>query len=487
MTTAVDPAAAPTLLARPRRRPGWLLAVLLTGQFMAILDVSIVNVAAPTIRVDLATSGAGLQLVIAGYTIAYAVLLITGARIGARLGHRRTFLLGMAGFTLASLACGLAVTSAALIAFRFAQGAGAALMVPQILSLIQHTFDGAARARALSIYAASIASGAVVGQILGGVLVSADIAGTGWRPVFLVNVPIGVFVLVLGRRLMPADGGDPQRALDLPGLAALWPAVLLFIVPLVLGHEQGWPLWVWLSLGGSVVAGAAFALVERRVGRRGGAPLIPGNILRIPGLLRAVAVIFGTFTIYGGWLFSLALYYQSGLGHSALRTGLVFTPGAIGFATASLLWRRTPERWHRALVPVGLSGALVAFVGLALLASAGGMAGPQPVGFGAVLMVTGLGMGTAFSPVMTLALSQVRPADAPNVSGLLTTTLQLAQAVGVATLGSLYLSTVVGSGAPRAIAVTAVTLAVVELVTIGFAISLARRPAPAEERVPAAR
>ncbi|HLY34731.1 MAG TPA: MFS transporter, partial [Jatrophihabitantaceae bacterium] len=264
MTAVLERAIRPAARAR-QSRPGAVLAVLLLGQFMAILDVSIVNVAAPTLRRDLHASGAGLQLAIAGYTISYAVLLITGARLGDRIGHGRAFRAGLALFTLSSLLCGVAPTTATLIGFRFAQGVGAALMMPQVMSLIQRTFDGAARARALSLYSAVIACGAVVGQVLGGVVVSANLFGTGWRPVFLVNVPIGIVLWVLARRELPADRGEPGRGLDPAGVVTLSAAVLLFVVPLVLGHEEHWPAWGWACMAASVLMFATFVRVERAV------------------------------------------------------------------------------------------------------------------------------------------------------------------------------------------------------------------------------
>src|SRR5487761_1882377 len=234
--------------------PAAALAIVLAGQFMAVLDATIVNVAAPSIHADLHASGAGLQLVVAGYTIAYAVLLVTGARLGDILGHRRVYLAGGALFTLASLGCGLAPPTGALIALRFLQGVGAATMIPQILSLIQRSYTAPGpRARAMSLYATVISGGAVLGQILGGLLVSADLFGSSWRPVFLVNVPIGLAVLAFGRQL-PGGRFDGVRTLDLPGLAVLTPAVLA----LVLGQPLGWPLWGWILLAASV---ALFALL----------------------------------------------------------------------------------------------------------------------------------------------------------------------------------------------------------------------------------
>jgi MFS family permease len=451
-------------------RPGALLAILLTGQFMAILDVSIANVAAPTIRRDLHTGGAGLQLVIAGYTIAYAMLLITGARLGDRLGHRRVFLTGLAVFTAASLACGLAGTPGVLIGFRLAQGAGAALMIPQVFSLIQRQYQGRARARALSRYAAVIAGGAIVGQVLGGVLVTADLWGTGWRPVFLINVPIGAVLLLVGARVLPADHGEPGRGLDLPGLVTLSLAVLLFVVPLVFGHEEHWPVWGWVSLAGSVAMLAAFVVVERRAA----APLMPGQVLRAPGMLAAAGAIFAAMATYGGFLFTLALHLQSGLGFSPERAGLTFVPAATAFAIASLNWRRVPAGWYRRMIPAGL---VLGSASLALMA-ASVHGGDRP---GAVFYLSqvlfGLGFGSSFSPLLTLALTHVGPVDAADASGLLTTVTQLAQVVGVATFGSLYLSLVGGHPSGTATATTSLAEAGTALLAAGVA-ALLPRPRP---------
>ncbi|MFD6392077.1 MFS transporter [Nocardia sp. NPDC060259] len=223
------------------RRSAAVLVVLLTGQFMAVLDASIVNVAIPSIRASLGTGGAALQLIVAGYVIAYAVLLISGARLGDRFTQRRTFVAGLAVFTVASLACGLAWDELSLIVFRFAQGAGAAAMVPQVMTLIQRTFTGPARARALSIYAAIISGGVVAGQILGGLIVDADLAGSSWRGVFLVNVPLGLALLVVAPGVLPVTAARTDRRLDVPGLATLTVTVLLLVVPLVLGRELGFP------------------------------------------------------------------------------------------------------------------------------------------------------------------------------------------------------------------------------------------------------
>jgi MFS family permease len=419
------------------RRRWLMLAVLITGQFMALLDVTIVNVAIPTIQARLHASGAALQLVVAGYTVTYAMLLITGARLGDLRGHRRLFLAGLGIFTLASLACGLAPTIGALVAARLVQGAGAALMVPQILSVIQRQFAGAERARALGVYAATLASGAVVGQALGGVLVSADLLGASWRPVFLVNVPVGLAAALLVPRLVPADRVAGGRRLDLPGLFTASGAVLLVVLPLVLGHEQGWPAWTFWSLAAGVLLAGVFVRVERSVAARGGDPLLDLRVLRAPGLVAGLAALTAAMVGYGGFLFTLALHLQLGLGDSALRAGLTFAPGAAAFGAAGYLWRRLPSRVHHALTPAGFVVAALAYLGLAAALQAGTRGGPWLL---VLLVLYGTGFGAAFGPLVTQALVHVPGAEAADASGLLTTTIQLSQVIGVAVFGSLFLS-----------------------------------------------
>ncbi|MFJ5773325.1 MFS transporter [Streptomyces sp. NPDC093094] len=418
--------------------------------FMALLDVFIVNVAAPTISSDLDASGAELQLVIAGYTVTYSVLLITGARLGDRMGHGRVHLMGLALFTAASLACGLAQGAGQLIAFRLVQGAGSALMIPQVLSLIQRTFTGEARVRALGAYSAVLAVGAASGQILGGVLVSADLFGTGWRPVFLVNVPVGVALLFAGRRVLPrgqAPAEERVRPLDVPGLVLLGAAVSLFTVPLVLGQETDWPLWSWLSLAAAAVLFALFCGYEVRLARHGGAPLIAPRVLRRPGMALAVVRILAVMAVNAGFLFTLTLHLQGGLGQGALRAGLTFAPTAVVFGAVGLTWSRWPASLRRALVPAGFVLTTAALAGAGWALKGGGDGGAVVfVAYAAV----GVGLALAYSPTLTRALSTVRPEDAADASGLLATVTQLGQLVGVAAFGTLFLNRLESLGAPGA-------------------------------------
>jgi len=504
MTTTIDPLVRdPATAARGR----WLmLIVLLAGQFMALLDVTIVNVAMPTIGRTLHASGAELQLVVAGYTVSYAMLLITGARMGDLYGRRRMFLAGVAVFTLASLTCGIAPSVGILIAARFVQGAGAAAMMPQIMSVIQVRFNGAARARALSAYTAVLSSGFVAGQVIGGVLVTANLFGQTWRPVFLVNVPIGLALLALVPRVVPRDepgarapagGSGPaatggqgsrvvppgqHRQLDLAGLAVAAPAVFLVVLPLMLGHQENWPGWVFACIAVGLVLAAVLVGVERRLTSRGGDPLLNLAVLRAPGLVPGLAAVAVLMITYGGFLFSFALHLQAGLGDSALRAGLTFAPCALVFGACGYFWRRLPASWHHRLAPLG---CLVAVGGYLAVASVLRSGGPGGFMLQAGLIVTGAALALGFSPLVTYALVGVPLRHAADASGVLTTTIQLGQAVGVATFGSLFLTLDTGRGATasavsgHALAVTMSWLAGAMLLAVGAGIPLARTVAQA--------
>ncbi|MBA8952716.1 MFS transporter [Actinomadura namibiensis] len=457
MTTMTDrSASSPSAAAR---RPGRaLLAVLLTGQFMSLLDVNIVNVALPTLRSDLGASGAGLQLVVAGYVIAYAVLLVTGARLGALAGPGRMFRIGVTAFTAASLACGLAPDTWTLVAFRFAQGAAAALMLPQVMSLIQREYTGAARARALGVFSAVVSGGIVAGQVAGGLLVGAGVLG-GWRPVFLVNVPVGLALMLAAPRVLPRREERGDGGLDLPGLLLLTPAVLALVVPLILGHELGWPVWGWASLAASPVLVALLVVVERRVAARGGRPLVNLRVLRAPGVPSAAAgVLLGPCT-WAAFLFTTTLHLQGDLGYGPLASGLAFVPCVTAFALVSTRWQRLPERWHRPLVPIGYGVAALGYLFV------GPLAGGGPAH---LLLTVVIGTGLGVMPIaMNATLAHVPAGDAADGSGLLLTLTQLGQVIGIATVGTLFLTSAAGPGSTRhAEYATGWALAAVALLTV---------------------
>ncbi|MFL6075808.1 MAG: MFS transporter [Mycobacteriales bacterium] len=441
-TLAGRPVAAPAPgpASGPGERGGrrWLmLTVLLLGQFMAILDVLVVNVAMPVIGTDLRASGASLQLVVGGYTVAYAMLLITGARLGDLYGRRRMYLVGVGTFTVASLACGLAPDSLALVGCRFVQGAGAAVMVPQIMSVIQRNFTGKARAKALSAYAMVLSGGAVAGLVVGGILVNADLFGWGWWPIFFVNVPAGLLLVALVPWLVPADRPVGSRRLDLAGLAIASSAVFLVVLPLVVGHEVGWPVWTYACVAAGLALAGVFVRVERWVAARGGDPLLNLEVLRAPGLATGLTTLACGQVTYGGLLFVLTLHLQAGLGDSALRAGLVYLPMATVFGLVGFCWRALPARIHHAVVPVGLALCAVAYVTVSVSLRGGAHGGP---GMWTGLALVGAGLGLSGSPLLTQSLVHVPVRRAADASGVLTTTIQLGQVIGIAVFGTVFLS-----------------------------------------------
>lgn len=450
-------------------RTNALLACILVGVFMAILDVAIVNVALPVMQKTIHASGAQLQLVVASYIATYATLLITGARLGDMFGYRRLFLIGVAIFTTASLACGLAPSPATLIGFRVVQGAGAAWMIPQVLSFIQNYFAGAERARALGIYATVIGGAAIAGQVIGGVIVNANLFGWQWRPVFLVNVPIGIVLWVASRLYIPADTGQPGRQLDLQGVAILSFAVLALVIPLTLGREWRSSTLTWGSLASSFIAMVLFGVLEKRTSQRGGQPLIHSRLLRAPGFVTGILAILVAMGGYGGILFLLTLYVQEGLRDRPLIAGLVFLPSAIAFSITSLNWRKLPISWHRPMIPIGLLISSVALAVLAVSLLAGSITLPMEL----AIFCFGGGMGLAFSPLFNFSLARVQPTDAADASGVLATVNQLGQVIGIAVYGTLLLGSFhVPADAPHAAILTALAMSAGAALAAMVALSL---------------
>ncbi|GAA3244531.1 MFS transporter [Dactylosporangium siamense] len=434
------------------------MPVLLVGPFMAQADATIANVATPSIRDDLGASGPLLELVVGGYLIAFAVLLITGARLGQTYGYRRVFLLGVGLFTVASLLCGLAPNPTTLVLARVLQGIGAALMFPQTLTGIQLNFYDDARARAIGLYAIALSTGAVVGQFLGGMLICADLAGTHWRAIFLINVPVGVLVVLAGLRYLPADTHRTSRRLDLAGVSALSIALMLVVVPLILGHSIGWPLWTLacLVLAGPAIGG--FLIIQRRVAARGGEPLIAVSVLARPAITWTLVTLMIATGTYYALLFTVAQYLQRDLRYSAAASGLTLVPWVAAFGLAGQLVRRLPERAARR-APV--FGCLLLAAAYAAIAAVTLQRHHNQALLMTLLAAGGLGLGVQFSALIGHLTTIVATDYAADISGVSTTVMQIGAAVSVAAFGTLYFG--LATHATNAFGVTVAALALTAL------------------------
>ncbi|SNR35167.1 MFS transporter [Actinomadura mexicana] len=404
------------------------LLVLLTGVFITTLDFFIVNVAIPDIQHDLRAGATAIQWVVAGFGLALGSGLITGGRLGDLAGRRRMYALGLAVFTIASLACGLAPSPGTLIAARVVQGIAAALLMPQVLGIINGVFTGEARARAFTAYGLALGLGGVFGQLIGGALIQADLFGTGWRSIFLINVPVGVVTLALVRRTVPSQPRTTGTRLDVTGTVLVTLGLIALVLPLIEGRRLGWPAWTWTSLAASAVLLAAFALSQLR----GSAPLVAPALFREPafrvgsGLALVYTLAMASFFLY------LALYLQQGRGLSALESGLLFVALGAGYFAASTRATAIAARLGRQVLALG---AAVQAAGCGLLLTAIGHAiGWLVPG----LALVGAGMGLVLAPLSALVLSGVTDRHAASAAGVLSTAQQVGNALGVALVGIVF-------------------------------------------------
>ena len=469
MTSALATAhlqTSPRAMAQRGELHGFGVFVLLAGAFLPIADFFIVNVALPTIDTSLNASPASLELVVAVYGVAYAAMLVLGGRLGDRYGRERLFHIGIVGFVLASLACGLAPSIGFLIGARVLQGVAAAMLVPQVLATAHTTLEGERKARALALYGATSGLAAVVGQLAGGLLVSADILGLSWRPIFLVNVPLGIAVFVISRIVIPATKSPHPLGTDLVGTVLFGGTLVALLLPLAEGHSLGWPLWTWILLGAAVILALATILFERRLEARGRVPLLPPSLLRLPSMWKGLLMI-GLFGIgFGAFMFVFALVVQQGLGANALEGGLAILPMAVMFFLGSVLSAKIINRFGRAALAVG---GLIQAAGLALIIALVVTGWPQVslVVLGIPLLLIGGGQSMLFSGLFRVVLTDV-PAHLGGVGGGVLITLQQAGlALGVATLGTLYL-VLAPQNTPAAFATAiGIQLGIVLLLVIG--------------------
>ena len=346
----------------------WLpLPVVLAGTFMVVLDFFIVNVALPSMQSDLHASASSIEWVIAGYSLTSAIFVITAGRLGDRLGRRRVFSLGLALFTLASAGCGVAGTATQLVIARLVQGVAAALLMPNVLSIIGVLYSGTDRVRALSIYGSVMGLAAVGGQLIGGALIAANPAGLAWRSCFLINLPVGIGALLLAPRLVPESRQQTPARLDARGTALATAALTAVILPLVDGRQHGWPAWTWISIGASFALLGLFAMQQRRLAQRGGTPLLDVHLFRDRSFSAGLITQLCFWAGQASFFVVLALYLQNGRGLHPLAAGLVFTILAVAYVAASSVAPGLAARYGRAVVT---TGALALASGHALLLAA---------------------------------------------------------------------------------------------------------------------
>ncbi len=404
---------------------------------MVVLDFFIVNVALPSIQARLHASNGAVEWIVAGYALTSAIFMLTGGRLGDRFGHRRAFSLGLALFTLASAACGVAGTPAELVVARLVQGVAAALLTPSVLSIIGLLYSGPDRLRALSAYGSSMGLAAVGGQLIGGALITLNPAGLGWRSCFLINVPVGIGALALTPRLIPAPPPRSRSKLDLGGMFLAAVGLTALVLPLVEGRQHGWPVWTWLSLAGAPVLLGALVVHQRRATARGDDPLLDLSLFRVRSFNAGLATQLCFWAGQASFFVVLALYLQLGRGLHPLAAGLVFTILAVAYVGTSSLAPGLANRHGRGVIA---GGALVLAVGHLLLLGAAADIGVRGSLLVLVpgLVLVGAGMGLVLSPLAGTLLASLEPERAGAASGMLSTTQNVGNALGVAVTGVIF-------------------------------------------------
>ncbi len=443
-------------------RGAWAaLVVLLTGMFMALLDTTIVNVALPTIRTSLDASEATLSWIVSGYALAFGVALIPAGKIGDRLGHKWVFFSGLALFTIASLFCGLAQNDLQLIVARVVQGLAGGMFVPGVTAMIQLMFPPVVRGKAFAVMGAVIGVSTALGPILGGLIIEWFGSKNGWRGVFFVNLPIGAVALVAAAVLLPAgreighNAPEPPTAgvrirrhsptagsgIDWTGFALLTAGLVALLVPLIEGQDQGWPLWTYLSLAGAVLLLVAFGVWEVHVARASADPLVPPHLFSHPAFSGGVILALVYFAAFTSIFFTISLLWQAGLGHSALESGLVSIPFAIGSIVGALQSDRLASRFGRTVLiaGTGLVAVGLAWVWLVLrTVSAADLTNWQLL---LPLFIGGIGSGLFIAPNARFIVATVDRSEAGAASGVIAVMQRVGAAVGIAIIGSVLFGT----------------------------------------------
>lgn len=452
-----------------------ILAVTLAADILDLLDSTITNIAAPTIARDLLGGPSLIQWLGAGYALSLGVLLVVGGRLGDRFGKRRLFLIGLAGFTLASVACGLAFDPTSLIAARLLQGAFGAMLIPQSFGILTSVFPREQLGRAFSVFGPALGLSGVCGPILAGFLVDADLFSLGWRAMFLINIALGGLAFVAAYRLLPAEHGDRSVSIDALGAILLAAAMFGMLFGLIDGSSNDWTA----TSRTAMVAGAVcFALFARRQ-VTAATPLIKPTLFQNRGFRSGLILGLVFFAAVSGLLYVLSLFMQNGLGYTPTDTALGLAPLAVGIIIASIAAHQLLGKLGRNLILIGLLITL-AGTGLVLgLALAVGT-GVAPWALAAAILLVGLGMGTCFGSVFVVTLGDIDPSETGSASGSLSAVQQLANAVGAAAVTTVYFHTA-GPGQAHALTVSLVLVVAITVVSLGL-VRLLPRHAQTEQQ-----
>ncbi|WP_434590874.1 MFS transporter [Streptomyces sp. A5-4] len=430
------------------RRRWFALAIVMTAAFMDLVDVTIVNIAIPSIQEGLDATFSSIQWITAGYALAFAAGLITGGRLGDIYGRKRLFLIGIGGFTLASALCGFAANPEMLVASRILQGATAALMVPQVLSIVHATFPAHERGKVFGLFGAIVGLGAVSGPLLGALLTEWNLFGLEWRPIFLINLPVGIAGLILGSRYISESKAPKALRLDLVGVALATLGLLMLIYPLTRGEELNWPLWGHLLMVGSLGVFAIFVVYERYKARKDGSPLVELSLFKVKSFAAGTAVQL-TFGVALGIFFLVwTLYMQVGLGWSALRAGTTGIPFSIAVSVAAgISVQKLVPRFGRKVLQ---AGALTMAAGLLIYIWEADRYGTAIHSWQMVLplVVMGVGMGLIVAPLTEAVLSEVPRGHSGSASGLINTMQQTGNALGLGLVSVVFFGVIDDGLAP---------------------------------------
>jgi EmrB/QacA subfamily drug resistance transporter len=448
------------------------LAVILTGTFVYILDFFVVNVALPDIQRSLHASAAAIEWLVSGYALTSASLLVLGGRLGDHYGRRRCFCIGLAAFVLASALCALAPDPGFLIAARLVQGAGGAIMAPNIMSILGMTYTGRDRVRAISVYGMVMGVAAVGGQLIGGVLIDANVAGLGWRAIFWVNVPVGLVALAAAWRWVPESRAEHAGHLDLPGAALLAAGLVAIVLPLADGRQQGWPAWSWACLALGPVLLGLFAGYLRRAGRSGRQPLLDPAIFAVRTLRVGLTVQALFWCQQAASYLLLALFLQQGRGLGALESGGVFAVLAAGYLLTSLRAPALTVRFGRRVIATGAVCGAVGDLLLVLAVGHWGVGGPLAALFPGLFLL-GAGQGLCITPLTTTVLSHADARTAGSITGALSTAQQVGNAIGVAVSGVVFFG-LLSRGFPAAFGASMAQMGGLLLVVAALTLTLLR-------------